>query len=134
MRQEVPCSIYNLPLRIEQEIGYATSLWLWDYLRKSGASGFFLPLSGGADSSSVAVIVSIMCQRIYEEITVKNNVHVLKELRKILRLPEDSTYIPSNRNEICNSILCTCFIGTKNNSNETKERAKNYQIKLVVIM
>lgn len=27
--------------------------WLWDYLRRSGASGFFIPLSGGADSASV---------------------------------------------------------------------------------
>ena len=36
--------------------------WLWDYLRRSGASGFLLPLSGGADSSAVAAIVGSMCQ------------------------------------------------------------------------
>ena len=30
--------------------------------RRSGASGFLLPLSGGADSSSVAAIVGCMCQ------------------------------------------------------------------------
>jgi len=35
---------------------------MWDYLRRSGASGFLLPLSGGADSSSVAAIVGCMCQ------------------------------------------------------------------------
>lgn len=29
---------------------------------RSGASGFLLPLSGGADSSSVAAIVGCMCQ------------------------------------------------------------------------
>ena len=34
--------------------------WLWDYLRRSGGSGFFLPLSGGLDSASVACIVSNM--------------------------------------------------------------------------
>ena len=38
--------------------------WLWDYLRRSGASGFLLPLSGGADSSSVAAIVGCMCQMV----------------------------------------------------------------------
>ena len=32
--------------------------WLWDYLRRSSLSGFFLPLSGGLDSSSVACLVS----------------------------------------------------------------------------
>ncbi|CAI5506881.1 unnamed protein product [Closterium sp. Naga37s-1] len=40
----------------------AMACWLWDYLRRSGASGFLLPLSGGADSSSVAVFVGCMCQ------------------------------------------------------------------------
>jgi len=36
--------------------------WLWDYLRRSKASGYFLPLSGGADSASVAVIIRVMCE------------------------------------------------------------------------
>ncbi len=36
--------------------------WLWDYLRRSGAGGFLLPLSGGADSAAVAAIVASMCR------------------------------------------------------------------------
>ncbi|CAI5935739.1 unnamed protein product [Closterium sp. NIES-65] len=36
--------------------------WLWDYLRRSRASGFLLPLSSGADSSSVAAFEGCMCQ------------------------------------------------------------------------
>lgn len=35
--------------------------WLWDYLRRSKMAGFFLPLSGGIDSSSTACIVGSMC-------------------------------------------------------------------------
>lgn len=31
--------------------------WLWDYLRRSNAGGFLLPLSGSADSASVAAII-----------------------------------------------------------------------------
>ena len=31
----------------EEEIALGPARWLWDYLRRSGASGFFLPLSGG---------------------------------------------------------------------------------------
>lgn len=50
---------YHCP---EEEIAFGPSCWLWDYLRRSGASGFLLPLSGGADSSSVAAIVGCMCQ------------------------------------------------------------------------
>ena len=44
----------------EEEIAKGPALWLWDYLRRSGARGFFLPLSGGADSASVAAIVASM--------------------------------------------------------------------------
>ena len=36
-----------------EEIAYVSACYLWDYLRKSGASGYFLALSGGADSGSV---------------------------------------------------------------------------------
>lgn len=46
----------------EEEIALGPACWLWDYLRRSGASGFLLPLSGGADSSSTAAIVGSMCQ------------------------------------------------------------------------
>ena len=42
--------------------------WLWDYLRRSGQGGFFLPLSGGIDSSSVACIVASMCNLVVNEI------------------------------------------------------------------
>jgi NAD+ synthase (glutamine-hydrolysing) len=31
----------------EEEISLGPACWLWDYLRRSGQSGFFLPLSGG---------------------------------------------------------------------------------------
>jgi len=44
------------------------ALWMWDYLRRSGARGFFLPLSGGADSASVAALVASMSQMIFQSI------------------------------------------------------------------
>lgn len=46
----------------EEELVLGAACWLWDYLRRSGASGFLLPLSGGADSSATAAIVGAMCQ------------------------------------------------------------------------
>jgi NAD+ synthase (glutamine-hydrolysing) len=45
----------------QEEIGFGPACWLWDYLRRSGMSGFFLPLSGGADSSSTASIICTSC-------------------------------------------------------------------------
>lgn len=44
------------------------AVWLWDYLRRSGQGGFFLPLSGGIDSSSTACIVYSMCRLICREV------------------------------------------------------------------
>ncbi len=47
---------------------FEPSLYLWDVLRKSKARGFFLPLSGGLDSCTVALIVYNMCHVIYEQL------------------------------------------------------------------
>lgn len=38
-----------------KEIACSPACYLWDYLRRSRATGYFLPLSGGADSSAVAL-------------------------------------------------------------------------------
>lgn len=48
----------------EEEIAMGPPLWLWDYLRRSGARGFFLPLSGGADSASVAGMIGSMSKMV----------------------------------------------------------------------
>ena len=40
----VKAPFYHKP---EEEIALGPACWLWDYLRRSGISGFFLPLSGG---------------------------------------------------------------------------------------
>ena len=52
----------------EEECALGPACWLWDYLRRSGAGGFLLPLSGGADSSSVATIVHVMCALVIAEV------------------------------------------------------------------
>ena len=48
----------------EEEIGLGPPCWLWDYIRRAGGAGYFLPLSGGADSSSTAAMVGIMCVKV----------------------------------------------------------------------
>ena len=92
------------------------SLALFDYLRKSRSQGFVLSLSGGADSSSIAVFVSDMINRAVSELG-------LEGFKKKL------SHIESIQN--CNSVddlkskLLTCvYQRTKNSSEETQQSAK----------
>ena len=51
-----------------EEICLGPPIWMWDYLRRSGARGFFIALSGGADSASVAAMVASMAFEIFKSI------------------------------------------------------------------
>lgn len=51
----------------KEEFEAASSLGLWDYMRKSRLKGFILSLSGGADSSAVAVMVHKMVSKVLKE-------------------------------------------------------------------
>lgn len=106
----------------EEEIAYGPACWLWDYLRRSGMQGFFLPLSGGADSSSTAAIVGIMC-RLVEQDAKKGIQQVIRDARRIIGEDEEkSEYIPTAQ-DFCSKIFFTCYMGTVNSSEETKNRA-----------
>ncbi|KAF9591411.1 hypothetical protein IFM89_004109 [Coptis chinensis] len=114
------------PLKItyhspEQEIAYGPGCWLWDYLRRSGASGFLLPLSGGADSSSVAAIVGCMCQLVVEEIA-NGDEQVKADAIRIGNYADGQ--FPTDSKEFAKRIFYTVFMGTENSSEETKLRAK----------
>lgn len=108
--------IYFLP---QEEIGYGPACWLWDYLRRSGMAGFFLPISGGADSAATAAIVGIMTQLIIE--AIPGNPQILNDVRAVTREPN---YTPANAKELCNKIFFTCYMGTTNSSQETRDRAQ----------
>ncbi|AHM59032.1 glutamine-dependent NAD(+) synthetase [Flammeovirgaceae bacterium 311] len=58
-----PQPINDDPQDKETEFVKAASLALFDYMRKSRSRGFVLSLSGGADSSTCAVLVSEMVRR-----------------------------------------------------------------------
>lgn len=114
-------NIPSLPIKVhghspEEEIAYGPACWLWDYLRRSGQGGFFLPLSGGVDSSSTACIVYAMCHLIYHS----DDNQVLADVRKMVGNPK---FTPQSPQEICNMLFVTSYIGTENSSLETKQRA-----------
>ncbi|MBP6469012.1 MAG: NAD(+) synthase [Chloroflexi bacterium] len=109
---------YHTP---EEEIAFGPACWLWDYLRRSGMNGFFIPLSGGADSSSVAAQVGIMCQMVAAEAQAGNS-QVIADARRIAGAGDD--YLPADPAEFAGRILYTAYMGTKNSSKATRQRAK----------
>lgn len=106
----------------EEEISFGPACYLYDYLRRTGASGFFLPLSGGADSSAVAVIVYNIGYLLYEAIVKENDTKILNDFRKIVRDPE---FNPKSIQDFVSKIFFTCYMGSNNSSQETKNRAAN---------
>lgn len=109
-------------LEPEEEIALGPACWLWDYLRRSGACGFFLPLSGGADSAATASIVGVMCTLLWREVVMQGNATVAADLRRVLR--ESPDYLPSCREELAHRLLHTCFMATAHSSDETRARAR----------
>jgi NAD+ synthase (glutamine-hydrolysing) len=106
-----------------EEIEYGPACWLWDYLRRSKSGGFFLPLSGGLDSCSTALIVFSMARLVYEEFQKPKNLQdqtVIEDLRTIVNDPQ---FTPKSPAEICNLIFHTCYMKTSNSSTETEQRA-----------
>ncbi|PIO56921.1 hypothetical protein TELCIR_21678, partial [Teladorsagia circumcincta] len=61
---ETMTDIERLQLDPVEELCHGPPAWLWHYLRRSKMGGFFLPLSGGQDSSSVAAMVRLMCNKV----------------------------------------------------------------------
>ncbi|XP_050237772.1 glutamine-dependent NAD(+) synthetase-like [Mercurialis annua] len=109
---------YHCP---EEEIALGPACWLWDYLRRSGASGFLLPLSGGADSSSVSAIVGSMCQLVVKEIAGGNEQVKADAVR--IGCYSDGQY-PTDPKEFVGRIFYTLFLGTENSSQDTRNLSK----------
>lgn len=110
-------------LKPEEEIAYGPACWLWDFLRRSGASGYFLPLSGGVDSCSVATLVGVMC-RLVVEAAAEGNLQVIRDARRVVGEPEEGDYVPRDPRELAGRILHVCYMATRNNSRATQARAK----------
>lgn len=113
----------EIPIRLldpMEEIYMATSVYLWQYLVRSSGAGFFLALSGGLDSSSVALFVYGMSRLVLQSIKAGEE-STLNDLRKVTGITD---YVPESPEEIVGKLLHTCFMGTVNSSDETRSRAK----------
>uniref|UniRef100_A0A1I7S618 Glutamine-dependent NAD(+) synthetase n=1 Tax=Bursaphelenchus xylophilus TaxID=6326 RepID=A0A1I7S618_BURXY len=102
----------------DDELCHAPPAWLWCYLRRSKMAGFFLPLSGGQDSASVAVMVRLMCEKVCKASRENKD-------------KEDPAYyfqgerVPDDPAEFCSRVLYSVYMGTKNSSEETKKAAED---------
>ncbi|KAL8650385.1 MAG: hypothetical protein Q9226_005165, partial [Calogaya cf. arnoldii] len=112
---------YHAP---EEEIALGGACWLWDYLRRCHAAGFFIPLSGGIDSCATAVLVFSMCRLVISAIQ-QGNEQVLQDARRIAGEADGSGWVPATPQELMNRIFCTTYMGSKNSSSETRKRAKD---------
>lgn len=99
----------------EEEFVQASSLALFDYLRKSKSRGFVLSLSGGADSSTVAILVAEMIRRGVGELG-------LDKFCEKIGYPKPDTDQPEK--ELVRQLLTTAYQGTNNSSQATFDSAK----------
>ncbi|MBX9852474.1 MAG: NAD(+) synthase [Cytophagaceae bacterium] len=108
----------------EYEFWESTTLALYDYLRKSKSKGFVLSLSGGADSSACAVMVSEMVKRGIQEVGVvefikKANILQSENIAELKKLS-----VEQQAKTILSRILICAYQGTKNSSKDTYNSAK----------
>ncbi|TKR62311.1 hypothetical protein L596_026293 [Steinernema carpocapsae] len=107
---------YKIMTPIE-ELCHGPPAWLWHYLRRSGMSGYFVPLSGGQDSAAVAVMVRLMCDKVVE--AVQKNPDI-----------DDPAYyflgqkVTCTARALCAKVLFTTYMGTENSSELTKNLAR----------
>jgi NAD+ synthase (glutamine-hydrolysing) len=118
-------------LEPEEEIARGPACWLWDYLRRSGAAGYLLPLSGGADSSSVAAIVGCMAQMAVAA-AAAGDARAAADVRRLYGAAESSQAagaagaVPPplpTAPQLAHRLLTTVYMGTENSSEETRARA-----------
>ncbi|KAI1174799.1 glutamine-dependent NAD(+) synthetase with GAT domain-containing protein [Nemania sp. FL0916] len=107
---------------LEEEIALGPACWLWDYLRRSGAAGFLLPLSGGIDSCATATIVFSMCRLVVSALGAGNQ-QVREDVKRIAAFSKE---LPRTAEDLCGQIFHTLYMGMKNQSSqETRKRAQD---------
>lgn len=113
----------------EEEFARAVALGLFDYLRKSKAQGFVVSLSGGVDSSSVAVLVHLMASLGSRELETHGFV---KKLAHIERLGDIAAAYPAKGDvvprfqpqELVERLLTCVYQATRNSTDQTRAAAR----------
>lgn len=99
-----------------EEFSRAVPLALFDYLRKSRSRGFVVSLSGGADSTSLVVLIRLMVELGTEELGMDGF------KRKLAYFPELQT--ASTVPELVHALLTTAYQASGNSGSVTREAAR----------
>ncbi len=100
----------------EEEFTRAVTLALFDYLRKSYSNGFVVSLSGGADSSAIVILISLMVKFGIKELGTAGFIEKIKHIKSVQNA---TTY-----EEIIENILTTAYQATQNSGEVTFNAAK----------
>lgn len=100
--------------------------YLWDYLRKSGARGFFICLDGNYVSSTNALLIYYLCYKAYNEI-VSGNYEVLVTLREITKKPK---FTPTSPDQIAAEILTTSYCPSPESTEQSKTTMESLASKI----
>jgi NAD+ synthase (glutamine-hydrolysing) len=98
----------------EEELTRALALGLFDYVRKSGARGFVVSLSGGSDSTAVSCLVALMVELGWRELGREG-------FLARLRVPGLAAATPR---EAVGALLTCVWQGTRNSSETTRAAAR----------
>jgi len=109
--------VAQISLNKFEEFSAASSLALWDYMRKSKSNGFVLSLSGGADSSAVAIMV----HKMVENVMCENPEAIFNYF---------GIKYGTNKKNILEKILTCVYQKTKNNDLETLHSARKLSAEL----
>ncbi|KKF95230.1 putative glutamine-dependent NAD(+) synthetase [Ceratocystis platani] len=104
-----------------EEMHMAEAVYLWQYLSRTNSPGYFLALSGGLDSATVALFVYGMAKVVLKSIQNGETV-TLEDLRRVTGEPD---FMPTTAQEIMSRVLHTCYMGTEHSSDETRLRARH---------
>lgn len=113
---------------IKAEFTNAVTLALFDYLRKSKSKGFVVSLSGGADSSTCAVLVTEMVRRGITELGVEK--FLIKAGLDSLIEKTKSSSIEEALGPIMKKVLTCVYQATENSSPKTFESARSLAMAL----
>lgn len=108
--------ILRQALTKNEEFLHAVSLGLFDYLRKSRSKGFAISMSGGIDSSVVAVLAVEALSQAIRELGIEKFKSQLSHISEIQPL--------KSREEILRSLVYGVYQSTQNSSTETHHAAK----------
>jgi NAD+ synthase (glutamine-hydrolysing) len=114
----------------EEEFARSVSLALVDYLRKSGARGLVVSLSGGVDSSSVAALVHLMVQLGGRELGLARLASRLSHVRGIEQAiggtasgGDEAAFAEAARQTVGRLLTCV-YQATQHSSQETLAAAR----------